>query len=266
MHVLSEGSPELHPEPRPELDEGLVEGPGRRVEGLASNPRMILANQDTQQMLRDALETSRNRRAVALMLKLAGAQPAHVHYMKGSIILMKHEDESLSPWQRLSPWLVEAIERDRLDLILTEIEAGAVGLEATPPEVFAYLHPVTPYAPWWPPADDWIRLYLWVRHHVLSRYQGQLSWELVDAEGEPVPLSGIVLTGSEQQTYRDLARQLRQRVIETAARREPAIPAVYRRHQVRPIFFDIGESFEALFRGFWPDQEVPHAHSGPPKG
>jgi hypothetical protein len=223
---------------------------------------MILANRDTQQMLRDALETSRNRRAVALMLKLAGAQPAHVHYMKGSIILMKHEDETLSPWQRLSPWLVEAIERDRLDLILTEIEAGVVGLEATPPEVFAYLHPVTPYAPWWPLADEWIRLYLWARHNVLSRYEGRLSWELVDSQGEPVlphstgsgQVSGIVLTGGEQQTYRDLARQLRQRVIETAARRDPAIPAVYRRHQVRPIFFDTGESFEALFRGFWPDQ------------
>lgn len=224
---------------------------------IASKARTTLADPDTRAMLRDALDASGNRQAVALMLKMAGCPEVQSRYLAGPIVLMASNQTEAAPSSRsrLPGWLVRAIAIDRLETILAEVELGRIGTRATPTEVLAYLHPTTPDAPWWSP-DEWARIYLWTRHNVLTRYDGQLSWELVDARGEPVQLSAITLTEREQHSFRDLARHIRQTVVDNAVSRD--IPPIYR-HQERPVFFNIGESFESLFRECWPAEEVPHA-------
>lgn len=165
-----------------------------------------LQEQKSKEILRLLMQVGA-RDIVAAYLEIGGFNRQHVRYLMGPTILHR------SPWADTLPnWLLEAIHRDRLEVILLEHDEARVGEVATPTEVMAYMYPATMDAPM---QRDWVEVYLWAGNDVLTRYnrlsEGKTFWEHVG--NSPISYHQI------KNDYEQLARDIRRKVVQAAASR-----------------------------------------------
>lgn len=222
------------------------------------NPSPSLYAPETQDMLFDLLEASGNREAVGNLLHMVGAAAAHSDYMQGPVMVMEVDPAGISAQtsHHPPPWLVRAVERDRLQLIIEENQTGILTPWATPTEVFAYLRPSLHCTGDWPLQDEWTRLLLWARDHSFHRHM-ELIIAAENNDGpvdyvDKVPNSEepyIILDEADQNNFRHLAQIIRDHVVGHASKKRlrATPPAPYGDSTGRN-YGSAAVSFEALYR------------------
>ena len=190
-----------------------------------TNPSPSLYTPETQDMLFDLLEASGNREAVGNLLHMVGAAAEHIDYMQGPVMVMEVDPAGISSHtshypHHPPPWLVRAVERDRLQLIIEENQTGVLTLWATPTEVFAYLRPSLHCTGDWPLQDEWTKILLWARDHTFHRHT-ELIIAAEDDDGpvdyvDRVPDSEepyVIPDETNQSNFRHLAQIIRDHVV-----------------------------------------------------
>jgi hypothetical protein len=195
---------------------------------------------------------------------MVGAATAHIDYMQGPVMVMEVDPADILTRTGLyphhpPPWLVRAVERDRLQLIIEENQTGVLTPWATPTEVFAYLRPSLHCTGDWPLQDEWTRILLWARDHTFHRH-ADLIIATENDDGpvdyvDKVPESEdpyIILDEADQNNFRHLAQIIRDQVVGHASKKRlratPPAPygeptgRTYRSAELPRV------SFEALYR------------------
>lgn len=173
---------------------------------FADGVRLWLQEQKSRDILRLLMQIGA-KDIVAAYLEIGKVNRQHIRYFLGPTVLHR------SPWADTLPnWLSDAIPSDRLNLILQEQDEQRVGDLATPAEVMAYMYPATMDAPM---QRDWVDVYLWAGNETLTRHnrlpEGKTFWEHVGQA--PISYSHI------KHDYEQLARDIRRKVVQTAASR-----------------------------------------------
>lgn len=168
--------------------------------------KLWLQEQKSREILRLLMQVGA-KDIVAAYLEIGEVNRQHIRYFLGPTVLHR------SPWAETLPnWLSDAIHCDRLNLILQELDEHRVGDLATPTEVMAYMYPATMDAPM---QRDWVEVYLWSGNETLTRHgrlpKGKTFWEHVGQA--PISYSQI------KHDYEQLARDIRRKVVQTAASR-----------------------------------------------
>jgi hypothetical protein len=210
---------------------------------MTTQLRMTVNDERVRETLREMLDTSGNKVAVAACLQTLGGLAPHVKYLAGPVVAQTHRQA-----REIPSWLIRAISFDRLNLIFAEIEQGIVGVHATATEMLAYLHPshaLTTDACW---DERWRTIYLYVRKQVRSKHgeESDLPWVFHPQNERPLNIADIKLDDTEVGDYERLAGMIRFKVVHNA-RDSIAGPRI----QTQPNTYghgDNGRTFEALFK------------------
>ncbi len=204
-----------------------------------------------------------NWEGVASLLHMVGGATEHVYYMRGPVVFMDIESDDdtgnlLHPY-RLPLWLVHAVGRDRLRLILDEHRNGIPTPWCPQSEVFAYLYPSLDQSDL-PLHEAWNRVFLWSRNATLWRHS-ELTGESLDyAIQLDLDEGPYVLDETDRENFHQIAQLVRSYVVERGRHNGRRVvrttsPPPY--NNSAPLIFPMRDprySFERLFR---PETAVP---------
>jgi hypothetical protein len=159
-------------------------------------------------------EQGLSKDVTACFLEMAGFQRGHLRWLRGPVV------QHRSCWMDLTPsWIFQAIHAERLDLILDEHARGDTGWQVGPAELTAVMQPATMEAPL---CYEYTQIYLWASAQAVARRDAKPVADIWPAlGGEPVTNDQITRPGGAYyQDYRQLASDIRRRVVQAQQERE----------------------------------------------
>ena len=147
-----------------------------------------------------------------------------------------------SCWRDLTPlWIFQTIHAERLRLIVDEHARGDIGWQVGPAELTAVMQPATMEAPL---CYEYTQIYLWASAQAVARRDAKPVADIWQAlGGAPVTDDQVTCPGGAYyQDYRQLASDIRRKVVQAQHERERS-PRTPRRQRASPSHDAVQYSF-----------------------
>jgi hypothetical protein len=168
----------------------------------------------TSTMLIMLAEQGLSKELTACFLEMAGIQRDHLRWLHGPVV------QHRSCWMDLTPpWIFQAIHAERLGLILDEHARGEIGWQVGPAELTAVMQPATMEAPL---CYEYTQIFLWASAQAVARRDAKPVGDIWQALGG-APVTDDQVTrpgGAYYQDYRQLASDIRRKVVQAQQARE----------------------------------------------
>lgn len=167
-------------------------------------------------MLSAMAEMGAGKEILATLLEFSDSalSKEHLQFLKGPIVIQQ------SQWMDIVPdWLLQQIIPERIDIILSEHEAGKIGWRVGPAEITATIMPACMDAPM---PYELSEIYLWASACAVAKRDNRTAEEVWHSiNNHPFPENDITKSGGRYfYDYQRISSDIRRAVIRQQQKRE----------------------------------------------